>query len=287
MQPLLEYPTHFGGHATRVLELEGAGPPVLLLHGFADSADTWRLVLDGLARAGRRALAIDLPGFGASAPLAAGPVLPQIDAAVADAVRYLAAEAGPVVVAGNSLGGTAALRAGEHRDLPIAAVVPLAPAGLDMPRWFSVIERDPVLRAVLASRFPLPRPVMRGLVGGLYRRLAFADGGAVQAEVVASFVAHLETRDRVARVLDNGRRLLPELRDSLQMMEEVRPPVVLLWGRRDRMVTHRGAERVLAALPDTRFELIADCGHSPQLEVPDFVVATLLAFAVPPVALTG
>ena len=64
MQPLVEYRESFGGFSTRVLELEGDGPPLLLIHGYADSADTWRLVLDELARRDRRAIAIDLPGFG-------------------------------------------------------------------------------------------------------------------------------------------------------------------------------------------------------------------------------
>ena len=68
-QPLIEYPEEFAGHITRVLEIEGDGSPVLLLHGFGDSADTWRMVLDRLSRAGRRAMAIDLPGFGTCASI--------------------------------------------------------------------------------------------------------------------------------------------------------------------------------------------------------------------------
>src|SRR5881392_1373577 len=61
-QPLFEYEERFGGFTTRVLELEGSGPPLVLLHGWADSADTWRPLLDRLGRIGRRAIAVDLPG---------------------------------------------------------------------------------------------------------------------------------------------------------------------------------------------------------------------------------
>ena len=48
----------------------------------------------------------------------------------------------PVVVAGNSLGGAVALRLAERADLPLTGVVPVAPAGLEMPGWFDVVERD-------------------------------------------------------------------------------------------------------------------------------------------------
>jgi pimeloyl-ACP methyl ester carboxylesterase len=49
----------------RVLD-EGAGPPVLLLHGFPDRAELWRDVAGLLRQGGRRTLALDLPGFGES-----------------------------------------------------------------------------------------------------------------------------------------------------------------------------------------------------------------------------
>lgn len=56
----------FGDVETRVLSVAGSadGVPIVLLHGYADSADTWRPVLERFAAAGRHALSVDLPGFG-------------------------------------------------------------------------------------------------------------------------------------------------------------------------------------------------------------------------------
>lgn len=282
VQPLIEYRTELGGASTRALELEGDGPPLLLLHGFADSADTWRNVLDRLARAGRRALAVDLPGFGAAGRLAPGPVLPQLDTFAQAAVTHLAEDAGeaPVVV-GNSLGGCVALRLAERPDAGIAGIVPVAPAGLDHPGWFRVIEASPLVRAVLHSPLPLPTPVVRTAVGTAYRQLAFARPRAAAREVVSAFTAHHRDRRAVARYLDTGRRLLPELAFPFDL-SRIAVPVLLVWGDRDRMVPHRGSRHVLDALSERggiTYELIEDCGHCPQVEEPDRVVGLLLDFA--------
>ena len=124
----------------------------MLLHGFSDSADTWRLVLDRLGRREQRALALDLPGFATASPLEGGRgVLDQLDAFTEAAIRQAGEGA---FVAGNSLGGVCALRAAQREDLSLRGVVPIAPAGLDMPFWFGLIERDPLVRFVLGS--PLP-----------------------------------------------------------------------------------------------------------------------------------
>ena len=276
MQPLFEHRLTLAGYDSRALELEGQGAPLVLLHGWADSADTWRLLLDRLARVERRAIALDLPGFGEASPLRDGPVLPQLDAFLRAALEAVA-PAGGAIVAGNSLGGCLALRAAEHDELGLVGVVPVAPAGLDMARWFVLVERDPVVRAVLASPLPLPGFVMRRAVGEVYRRLVFCRPGDVHPAVVSTFSSHLEAKTAAARALATGRRLLPELRDPFDL-DKIACPVLLVWGRQDLMVFQTGAERVLAAAPEARLEVIEDCGHCPQLEAPERFTRLLLDF---------
>src|SRR5437764_273826 len=116
IQPLFEHRMKLAGFQTRVLELEGDGVPVLFFHGYADSADTWRLSLAELARRGRRAIAVDLPGFGAADRLRSQPILTQLDAFAAAALNYLGGKDEPVLTVGNSLGGCVALRLAERRS---------------------------------------------------------------------------------------------------------------------------------------------------------------------------
>lgn len=278
MQPLFEHRPRFAGYRTRALELEGEGPSVLLIHGYADSADTWRPVLDRLARAGRAATAIDLPGFATADKLHDGTrILEQHDSFVRAAVRAVAGRSGEVVVAGNSLGGLLSIRAAQNDALPIVGIAPIAPAGFDLARWIGLVEREPILRRMLALPLPIPPAAVRQAVARAYSVLAFQHPGKVDPQVISAFASHHRDRETVRRYLDTARRLYPELANCFEL-EKVTVPVLLIWGDRDRMVTHRGATKLLDALPETAYVELADCGHCPQIEAEDRVAELLLDF---------
>ena len=264
---------------TRALELDGDGPPLLLLHGYADSADTWRPLLSRLADAGRAAMAIDLTGFGTAPPLEPGaPMLPQWDRLVAGAVEHLGdRHGGEVIIAGNSLGGALSLRAAQDEDLPIAGIVPIAPAGLHMANWFGVIESERLIRLLQRSPLPVPEALIRQIVARVYRELAFHDRAGADRDVIASFSRHIGTLERSMGVLEIGRRLLPELEQPFDL-KRIDCPLLLVWGERDRMVYTDGAERVLRTVDYSDIEIIPNCGHCPQVETPDRLAEMLLAF---------
>ncbi|MBA2545700.1 MAG: alpha/beta fold hydrolase, partial [Solirubrobacterales bacterium] len=211
MKPIVEHELRLAGYRTRALELEGSGPPLLFLHGYADSADTWRLLFDRLRKQGRAAVALDMPGFGTATRLVRDePILPQLDDFAAAAVTYVSDEhGGDVVVAGNSLGGTVALRAAERVKEKVAGIVPIAPAGLDMPTWFTAIQGAPLVRAMLRSPVPVPERTLKRAVGSTYRVLAFASPRKADEAVVNAFTQHFGSQRDVVRLLGTGRSLLP------------------------------------------------------------------------------
>lgn len=283
----------FGGVKTRALELDpgpnapAEGPSFVLIHGYSDSADCWRPVLAALGRRGRRGVAIDLPGFGEASRLQREqPILPQLDRVVAATIeREAERTGGPVIVAGNSLGGCESLRAAEREDLPIAGVVPVAPAGFDMARWFTAIEGAPLVQMVMRSPVPMPELLVRGSVGRVYRTLAFAHPGAADDSSVASFTRHVASKRDVTRILATGRRLRSELRDAFEL-ERIKCPVMVVWGNRDVMALPSSTERIAERLPDARIEILDDVGHCPQVEVPERLTDLLVEFAAP-VAITS
>jgi pimeloyl-ACP methyl ester carboxylesterase len=277
MAQVRESRLELAGFSTRMLELPGAGrSPLLLLHGFSDSADTWRTVMARLGDRGLGATALDLPGFGEAGRLARDqPILPQLDRFAHAAINHLASESGAdVVVAGNSLGGCVALRAAQRENNPIAAIVPIAPAGLDLAGWISIVEGAWAVQTVLRSPLPLPEVAVRELLGRAYRQLASAHPGQVDPEVVANFTRHVRSKRDVVRLLGIARRLRPEIADPFQL-GWIRCPVSVIWGEKDRMVSPAGAQRILDEVPHATLELLPDCGHCPQVECSDLVADTL------------
>ena len=278
-QPLFEHRIELAGFETRALELEGDGPPTLLIHGYADSADTWRLTLERLGRVGRRAIAIDLPGFAEADPLREGSMLEQYDAFAGAAVELAAEDGGDVVVVGNSLGGAVALRLRLPRG-PAGRRCRAGRAGRARHAALVLDHRARPARARrLGSRVPMPGPVVRRITGEAYRQLAFARPREASEDVVRAFTRHHSSSRHVKAFLDVGRRLLPELTLDAFELDRIDVPVLLVWGDRDRMVSHQGARHVLAQVPGARYVELTGCGHCPQLEQPDEFTDLLLGFA--------
>ena len=276
MQPLIEHSMEVGDVRTRVLELEGEGPPFVMFHGYSDSADTWRYLLDRLAREDRAAIAVDLPGFGEASELREGSVLGQLDEFGAALLDRVAPKGATLV--GNSLGGCLAMRLAQREELGIHSCVAVAPAGLDMARWFVLIERDPIVRALLTMPVPIAPPLLKEAVARVYRFLAFSPQAKIDPKVARMFAGHFRNRATLARYHATGQRLLPELKDPFEL-ERISCPVLLVWGTRDRLVFQTGAQRVLDTVPGSRLAVIEGCGHCPQLERPDEFAAMVLDFS--------
>lgn len=94
-----------GGRRTRAV-VGGAGPAVLLLHGWPMTSHAWRRVAPPLAAGGRRVVAPDLPGLGGSDGPSDGYDVPAVAADVLAAVRALGHERFAVV--GHDIGGMVA-----------------------------------------------------------------------------------------------------------------------------------------------------------------------------------
>jgi pimeloyl-ACP methyl ester carboxylesterase len=268
-----------GGIETRSVSARGDGVPSVLLHGWMDNADTWLAVLERLALENRSAVAYDLPGFGTAPPLGDGEVLGQLEEFAAAAVLAAAEDSGrEVVVVGNSLGGWVALRLAQGDDLPLAGVVAIGPAGVRMAPFFFTADRIPAVSTLLGLPAPVPPALIRSIVGRFYRTLAFADPAAVESSVVDRFTRHNSDRAVVRQRIEYAKRL----RDHLEAPFDgarIKVPVTVLWGDRDRLCMPAGADELSEMLPHAEVRMLAEIGHTPQVEQPDTVVEAIVELA--------
>jgi pimeloyl-ACP methyl ester carboxylesterase len=247
----------------------GKGPPVVLLHGFASSCYSWAEVIPPLA-ATHDVVALDMPGFGGS------DVRADLTAAtLARAVIGLLDQLGlrRVTLVGHSLGGAVAAGIGASSPDRVGALVLVDAAGFnfapaDRP-WILGLLSSPA--GVLFDRLPVRR---RAVALGL--RQVFYDDALVNPERVDEYTAPLlrpGTVPALRSILHSHDRLgLPEAVASL------RQPTLVIWGAEDAWIPVAHADRFVAAIPGARKVVLPRCGHMPQEERPEEVVAVLREF---------
>lgn len=253
------------GLGVAALQWGGAGPPVVLLHGLIGSAAYWEPTAVRLAAAGRRVVALDLPGHGGSDALPGGFELERACALIAAALGALGVER-PALV-GHSLG--AAVAAHYAADRPVRALVLASPVGV-LPLRVEGARWELPLGRLVAGR--LARPCCA--VGPL-RRLVFRHvvGMARLERLSAAQARELMAAAALAAASVPG--YLPALRslDIGPALERLPVAPAVVYGERDGVGAASG--RLIAARAGVRPVVLPDTGHMPMIEAPYAFTAAL------------
>jgi pimeloyl-ACP methyl ester carboxylesterase len=239
-------------------------PPVVVLHGFGASSDSWRRVAPLLADRFHVA-AIDLNGFGyTERPRAAEAyalegqgklVLKALDAL--DLRR--------VHLAGHSYGGGLALWLAQQAPSRVRTLVLF---GATHPQWAETRRRP-------AARI---RPLVAASVRGVYlkdpyvraalERNFYADD-QVTDDLLRSYTAPLRVEGvvRAYQALTAPRRDAPAAIRAFDFAATVQPTLVV-WGEDDVTTPLEPARADIARIPDARLVVLPDCGHIPMEERP-------------------
>ena len=249
----------------------GSGKPLLLLHGLGGSWREWGPVLDGLA-AEREVVAVDLPGFGETPPLPGKVSIETLAEAVTDFLEVQNLTG--VDVVGSSMGARLALELA--RRGVVGATVSLDPGGF----WSGWQRRFFFASIWLSIRLiRLLQPVMPQITASpVGRTLLFAQFSArpwrlspkVTLDEMRSFAASLSI-DELLDQLVNGPAQKGAPRGSM------RGPVVIGWGRQDRVCLPGQSEKALRLFPDARLHWFDHAGHFPQWDVPKEAARLILS----------
>ncbi|MGH8929895.1 MAG: alpha/beta fold hydrolase [Egibacteraceae bacterium] len=234
-------------------EVHGDWPPdVVALHGWGRDRGDFRVALRGLS-----AVAVDLPGFGAS------PAPPEPWGSREYAGRLIAvveAAGSPVVLVGHSFGGRIAVRLAAMRPDEVRAIVltgaPIARSG--QPR------RQPALAYRAIRRLHKARVLNDTLMEWGRNRYGSADYRQAQGVM----------RDVLVTVLQE---------DYQQDLRGLAQPVALLWGTEDREVPVGVAEAAAALIGSCTVEAVPGVGHDLPWRAPDRLRGAILGLIRPAV----
>ncbi len=171
--------------------VDGAGSPVVLLHGIGRSLEDWGEQHE-LLRDRHRVYSVDLPGYGGAEPLAEHYTLPALASSVADFLDALGITE-PTHLVGHSLGGAVAMQLAVHAPDRVASLVLVNSAGFG--REVTIALRLLAIRPL--GRFLLrpSRDSARRVERSLFHDPAFA----TEARIEHTFA--LAQRPHAARVL--------------------------------------------------------------------------------------
>ncbi len=246
---------------------QGAGPTLLLIHGFSASLHTWEPWVEQLGDR-YRIVTLDLPGHGlTSAPAGYQPSMQGYAAIVEQFTQ--AQDIARFAIGGNSMGGHVAWEYALAHPERVDALILVDSAG--WPDTRTDPENAPLVFRLLAN--PFAASLLRDLDTTRLTRDA----------LVSSFPAHPALVDdaMVARYTELSRA--PGHRDVLlqlmsgnartyatpEQLAALSAPVLILHGARDVLIPLENGQKFKDAIPQSELVIFEGIGHAPQEEIPE------------------
>ena len=242
------------------MERGEGGHPLLLVHGFTGAAEDFEWHLDAFAAAGWHVVAPDLPGHGASHPIAFAFGFDEYAAEVLAVADELGWER--FALLGHSMGGVVvqhlATRVGER--LTALVLMDTSPDRIGVDAALVELACEVVttegMPALLAAQKALGSP----FESDAGRRLREGRAGWEGAQDAKLLRCSPEMYVTMARALTSAPTRVAEL-------AALTVPTLVIVGEHDARL-RAPSEQLAATIPGARLVVIPDAGHSPQVEAP-------------------
>lgn len=255
-------------------KLKDAKPPLILLHGFGAAIEHWRKNIPTLGQ-DYRVYALDLLGFGGSQKAATNYSVYLWAEQIYDFWQTFIGK--PVVLVGNSIGSLVCLTAAKQHPEMVAGITMLSLPDVSMrqemiPKFFrpfvNTIEGLFTPPLFLKGLFNLIRrpQIIRPWIG-----IAYSDKSVITDELVKMITIPPQDRGaaRAFCLLFEGVRK-PEFAPSAKaVLPSLKIPILLIWGRQDRMVPFALAAQFAQLNPQITLVELDQIGHCPHDECPD------------------
>ncbi len=244
----------------------GSGPALIFLHGIGASSYSWSLLWPLLINK-YRVFVLDLPGFGLSPVLEKKWSLDGISSLLKDFIHEQGLK--NYVLIGSSMGGAIALRLAQLDEGNCRGLIALAPA------------TSPKLTPLPLAWLSYFHPILKPVVGTWFIKHALKRVRAGTTPVTDLDLAHYHRPySSNSRNVANFLAATQVLRDRRMpaLFESLKIPVLVLYGRQDRLVPVKVVEDLVRILPKAQLETLALAGHHLQEDDPEWTSEKILSF---------
>jgi haloalkane dehalogenase len=251
----------------------GEGPPALLLHGWPTSSHLWRNVMPMVARA-NRAIAVDLPGFGASDK----PLDRRYDFDLFErTLDVLTSELGlsKLGLVVHDISGPIGVRWAIHNPGRVTKLALLN----------TLLHPEGLSEQLMEFLQVLTNPETQQRITGpegleVVLRNGMANPSRLTPELLVAIREPFQTEASQRALAAAGAQLSPEgMLEIAERLPELKMPVRIIYGARDTALpVAEEFARVKRALPHAVVTALEDCGHFLQEDAPERVGSLLSDF---------
>ncbi|MDA8139723.1 MAG: alpha/beta hydrolase [Desulfobacteraceae bacterium] len=261
-----------GGVNYHYTEYPGAGPTVVMQHGFASSTYTWEKAATILNQQGYHVFALDLKGFGWSEK----PLEAKYDAVslMEDVNQWMEALGlSQTIFVGNSLGGAIAVLMSHKYPQRIEKMVLIDAGGYP-------IKKPMVIKL---AQLPLANFGVNIIFGQWFVRKnlkeVMFDDTKVTEERVTAYYQRMCTENALAAQIKVARAVeFNEPNPIIAAAKDNPTPTLILWGQEDQWIPLPVGYRFRQDMRQAILHIIPQCGHIPQEEKPEVTAQLILDF---------
>lgn len=240
------------------LKISGEGQPLLILHGWKGSSESWDKVQRLLSLAKYRVIAPDLPGFGKTKTPKKTWGVGDYNDFVFTLTKKLNLDS--FFLLGHSFGGRVAVKFTVSYPEKVRKLILCDAAGIKPKMGFKT--RSIYLMARVGNAIFTPKILSR-----------FKDGAR---NFFYLFLRHHDYVKADGTMKETIKKVLQE--DLFPELAKIKAETLIIWGRKDKLVPVKYAYDFYQEIDNAKIVILKGVGHSPHLEVPDKLAAQIITF---------
>ena len=252
----------------------GNGPPVILVHGAGSGGPAWHRQIAALAKH-HRVIVPDVPMFGISdMPKRIYAPRQQISDVILGVMDQLEIEVAGI--AGHSMGAIGSLGAMIRQPNRFNRAILMSSPGFGHGlNWLLRLATVPLMR-------PFVRYESRRDRYFFFDRFeAQKSGPSEEREAWKELHFQVGCRNGATKAFHQGLRRFAGFRGQRDVLEaadlaKVKTPTLFIWGDSDLIIPTRHSSRAVQSIPNSRLEIIENCGHIVQLEAAERVTGLMV-----------